>query len=487
MGYLPFPPSLILAYSGLIPLVLQAALLHPYYESNSRLYRMALLPLVVYITVASVPMRTLKPAEGFMHLNFPLVSLPSFHVVCLAIIFGLREGDVFKSPAALKEQVESAKNVTPNETQSKEEKTDIKKTPDPSKPPDKSHDGVTIARPKNPPSIGELTKFVLALLMSPRGLQCTWSPPAHVVPLRKPTSKSAFVGETIMVGLGMHLLFLATCAFAVPSCQNPRGAYGFLTEEIGLPPSRLLETISPYILCLVFGGTAYSGFSLLAALFNLVEVVVYWLARIVLPTDFKPEEFNPVWYPPLFSAPWSRHNLTDFWAKGWHATFRYDFIYCGALPFLKMFGGYGPMTTKIAGLAGAMLCSAAMHEIALVAITKIDWTFVTTRMFIGQGIGIVLETVYRKLTGKKVGGPFGFLWTLAHLVLWGKPCVEVWVSHGLGKSGVPRHSDWPLARFIVPFGPVLPEVIFELLTIEFWKSYLPKFFTWDYLRSLVWM
>ncbi|EGG11258.1 uncharacterized protein MELLADRAFT_92231 [Melampsora larici-populina 98AG31] len=358
-------------------------------------------------------MRTLKPAEEFMHLNFPLVSLPSFHIVCLAIIFAFREGDVFKSPAALKEQAKSARNDTSNDTSYKEEKKKInKKTHDTTKSPEKSHDGVTAAtKPKTPPSIGELTKFVLALLMSPRGLQCTWSPPPHIVPLGKATSKSAFVGETIMTGIIMHLLFLTTCAFAVPSCQNPRGAYGFLTEEVGLPPSQLLETVSPYILTLVFGGTAYSGFSLLAALFNLVEVTVYWLARIILPSDFKPEEFDPVWYPPLFSAPWSRHNLTDFWAKdadyiipllGWHATFRYDFIYCGAMPFLKIFGGYGPVTTKIAGLAGAMLCSAAMHEIALVSITKIDWTFVTTKMFLGQGLGIVMETIYRKLTGKKV-------------------------------------------------------------------------------------
>lgn len=47
-----------------------------------------------------------------------------------------------------------------------------------------------------------------------------------------------------MTGLAFHVMFLFVCAFAVPSCQNPRGAYGFLTEELGLPASRLLEIFS---------------------------------------------------------------------------------------------------------------------------------------------------------------------------------------------------------------------------------------------------
>lgn len=108
---------------------------------------------------------------------------------------------------------------------------------------------------------------------------------------------------------------------------------------------------------------------------------------------------------------------------------------------VRLFRGYSPMAQKIAGLAGAMLCSAAMHEIckfrssfvflsflvsgfqqvnqlgsngniyvrcilvpksALVAVTKVDWTFATTKMFMGQGLGIVMETLFRKLTGRKV-------------------------------------------------------------------------------------
>ncbi|KAG0142499.1 hypothetical protein CROQUDRAFT_673509 [Cronartium quercuum f. sp. fusiforme G11] len=270
---------------------------------------------------------------------------------------------------------------------------------------DDSHNKVTPKNPvRNPPSLGELVKFVTALLLSPRGLQCTWSPPEHVVPLGKQMSILEFVGKTVMHAFAMHALFLSVCAFAVPSCQNPRGAYGFLTEEVGLPASNFLEVVAPYVLTLVFGGAAYSGFSLLADLFNLAEVGVYWLARKVLPEDFKPQRFNPVWYPSLFSEPWKRDNLTDFWSKGWHAAFRHDFVFCGALPIHKLLRPFGPMAGKIGGLAGAMLCSAAMHEISLVAVTKVDWKFSTTKMFLGQGLGIVLETVFKRLTGRKVRG-----------------------------------------------------------------------------------
>ncbi|OAV92228.1 hypothetical protein PTTG_27708 [Puccinia triticina 1-1 BBBD Race 1] len=46
--------------------------------------------------------------------------------------------------------------------------------------------------------------------------------------------------------------------------------------------------------------------------------------------------------------------------------------------------------------------SAAMHEFCLVSVSKIDPNFSSVRMFLSQGIGIVLEAIFKKFTGHKV-------------------------------------------------------------------------------------
>lgn len=170
MGYLPFPPSMLLGYSGLLPLSIQAALLHPYFEPspNFRLIRAALMPLVIYITVASVPIRTLKPAEAFLHLNFPLISIPSFHIVCLAIIFAFHEGNAFKSKGTLESQVARAGSIPHRDTAPRE----LQETKSTTQPKTSSRregkDSLEAHRDRKvavkPPSIGELVKFVTALI-----------------------------------------------------------------------------------------------------------------------------------------------------------------------------------------------------------------------------------------------------------------------------------------------------------------------------------
>lgn len=60
------------------------------------------------------------------------------------------------------------------------------------------------------------------------------------------------------------------------------------------------------------------------------------------------------------------------------------------------------------------------------AATEFDPAFVTFWFFFGQGLGVLVEAAWYKVTGKKVGGPLGWCWTLFWLTWWAEPMVERW-------------------------------------------------------------
>ncbi|KAG0148693.1 hypothetical protein CROQUDRAFT_23624, partial [Cronartium quercuum f. sp. fusiforme G11] len=82
-----------------VPLMIQAAILHPYYQNKPgfRLARRAMTPIIILLVLNSVQNRIWEPLAECMMMNFPFVSLVTFHAICLAIQFGLYDGPIFKS------------------------------------------------------------------------------------------------------------------------------------------------------------------------------------------------------------------------------------------------------------------------------------------------------------------------------------------------------------------------------------------------------
>ncbi|MBW0479701.1 hypothetical protein O181_019416 [Austropuccinia psidii MF-1] len=465
---LPCPKSTLGMYLGLPLLLLQLILLHPYYQlkyPGSKLIRKAVLPIQLYMAFATLPKRIIEPRSAYLHFNFSLVSLTAFHFICLSIICAFHQGAVYKTEAEI---FETRNSIEKNDSRKSLSDKEITTTEELSKQnlQKKSESVNSKSQALKRPSIGEQTRWIISFLMSPRGLKCVWAPPENVVPLLPKMSAKQFLIETYIWAVVMHIWFQFICAFGVASVSNPRGAYGVLTDDFGLPSWKILEFYSPYLLTIVLGGGAYSGFALVGCLFNLIEVSLIHLWRAILPegNQFRPEPFDSTYYPPLFNEPFIRTSLAEFWGKGWQAVFRHHFLFCGALPMYKIFGRFGKTAGKLAGVMGAMMLSAAMHEFCLVSVSKPDPSYSSTKMFLIQGVGIVLEAIFQKVTGHRVEGILGWLWTFSFVILNGRPMVDAWKRNGLGNSeGAVNFKQWGLIQYFVPFGAFITDNVYYYL------------------------
>jgi hypothetical protein len=55
-----------------------------------------------------------------------------------------------------------------------------------------------------------------------------------------------------------------------------------------------------------------------------------------------------------------------------------------------------------------------------------DWRFRTTLLFLSQGVLILVEQGWLRLTGTRVGGWMGRLWTLGWLLVWSSLLFDTW-------------------------------------------------------------
>ncbi|KAF8126064.1 membrane bound O-acyl transferase family-domain-containing protein [Boletus edulis] len=133
---------------------------------------------------------------------------------------------------------------------------------------------------------------------------------------------------------------------------------------------------------------------------------------------------EPVQWPPLFDAPWRATSLTDFWGRRWHQLLRRTFLFLGGYPLSRIFG-------RVGVLVGAFLVSAIIHHfIAITFNSKIEiwWMLVGFGMMIP---GILAERVFYRLTGKRVCGVLGWMWTMTWLTLWSHLIIEGYARGGM--------------------------------------------------------
>ncbi|KAG0142806.1 hypothetical protein CROQUDRAFT_662063 [Cronartium quercuum f. sp. fusiforme G11] len=431
-------------YRFFFALLVQGFFLHPCYQSNktAQLLRLGLIPIIIWLAVSSIHVRQFEPVEDFFHINFPIVSFPTFHSICLALEFGLFRGSLLEVPTSRPKNTE--KEVS---SELKEENLrKLNETPVTKLPPNSTF-----------PSFAERFKFLVWLIFSPRGLRTAWSPPTSVVPVGTEMSMKKFVMSTSIKALLLQFLFTFFWAIGTSFAHNPSGVYGYLTQELGVPQNLILKKTAPFLICIPFASSAMLLIDMLGCMFNLIEVLVYHLGPKVLPSSLAPGRWDSTLYPPLFNEPWKADSLLKFWSQAWHAIFRQHILFCGSTPLSWLFRPFGKDVTRIAGLMGAMTFSGLFHEFVLATASKLDPNFSTTWVFAGSGIGMVAEIAFKKITGRQVGGLLGKVWFCGLLLILGRPGMENWVERGLGRSGVPPVAEWSKLRLFVPFGPWLPE------------------------------
>ena len=95
----------------------------------------------------------------------------------------------------------------------------------------------------------------------------------------------------------------------------------------------------------------------------------------------------------------------------------------GGRPFNYLFG-------RLGGLFGVFLVSGIFHDIELRAYGRGGNSVAVIGFFVMSGVGVVLERVWTKTTGRRVCGVWGWTWTFGWLALWGVWMVDEWAKAG---------------------------------------------------------
>jgi hypothetical protein len=138
---------------------------------------------------------------------------------------------------------------------------------------------------------------------------------------------------------------------------------------------------------------------------------------------------SPERWPPFSRPPWKPTNLREFWGRAWHQTFRKSFHALGSIPLSKVLGPIGiPL--------GAFAVSALVHDMILWGAGRGIGGWEVHGFFWAMGVGCAFERIFEKASGRKVGGPAGWLWTLAWTIGWCQLLMEGYLGMGMGGSQV---------------------------------------------------
>ncbi|MBW0520950.1 hypothetical protein O181_060665 [Austropuccinia psidii MF-1] len=482
--------NILLNISALPVLVVQGALLHPYYESDPQFRKMRawLAPVIIFLALYSQSRRLFQPLELYLHLNYAGIAIPTFHVICLALQYAFHRGPARKIDLAKHKKEESPVSESESDSSSSITNSDSQATSTvkatqplqtPTKKVHKSKKSVQISDKKAPP-IGELARFSICMTFSPRSLNYVWGPPPSILSPAPKISTIWFLFNQLFNLIVHQFLLVAFCSFTLPATAHPQGTFGWIAQWVSLPDHYVTRLACHKVLLAAWGCVGLSAFETGGALLNLWELFWIQLGRLIFrpSNSWRPDPFDTSAYPPLFKTPLFQESLSDFWGKGWQSVFRRDFIFLGAEPMVKVFAPFGQTASRLAGLMGAMFISGIMvilpisfsliNSDSLVSTVKnIDWYFRTTWFFMAMGLGIVIEVIFRRVTGKRVQGVFGWLWLWFWFGLWIDMIMNVWLERGLGTSGMSGSlavTQWPLAKFLIPLGPLMPDAIISSLS-----------------------
>ena len=261
------------------------------------------------------------------------------------------------------------------------------------------------------------------LLLSPRGIGWNW-PRGLIVP--KPAfetdSRVAFV-LLLAARFALHALGLDACI-------------------------QIIRMLSPDTFGSLNGGSLFDHtlpplLELLRSVF--VSFLAVWMAYFVLQWSYQflaivgivLFQQRPSQWPPLFDSPWLSTSLSELWGRRWHQMMREIVVTFGVRPFNYLFG-------RLGGLFGAFLVSGIFHDMELRSFGRGGNLVVIIRFWVMNGVGVVLERVWTKTTGRRVGGVWGWTWTFGWLALWGVSMVDEWAKTGrFGALSLPgEFSPW---------------------------------------------
>ncbi|KAH8109797.1 hypothetical protein DFH11DRAFT_1810858 [Phellopilus nigrolimitatus] len=247
----------------------------------------------------------------------------------------------------------------------------------------------------------------LELLFAFRGVGWDFGADVHIPPERKPLARRPFVAATLnSFAYNFAALDLLEASIKlVPGVGSPRGGSIFLPA---LPPlQRYALSTAVHV---ASGCALLAGFQMVYDLAALAGVALLGHA--------------PASWPPVLDAPFRAASLHEFWGERWHQLLRHTFVVFGGAPGAALAGAPGMAL-------GAFLASGVYHELSSVAMGRgVDARVVA--FFAAQGAFVILERVWRRVTGRRVGGWPGRVWLYFDIMVLGQPMIDAWHMKGLG-------------------------------------------------------
>ena len=243
----------------------------------------------------------------------------------------------------------------------------------------------------------------LDLLGNQRGIGWSWSKNPFPRDSTPPPSIALLLIKTLFkLTLFDAARYIVLCVR--PGVDNPGG------DTIFDPSLTLVPRAALAALCCACTGVC--GYTTIDSLYHIATIV----GRIV----YRQPAFM---WPRLFHRPWLSTSIDEFWSFRWHQLPRRDFVVFGARPGGALFGRPG-------AVMGAFAVSAILHHIGLWGVGK-GADFVTAGgFFLLMGVGAVMEGAFTRVTGLRVGGWVGWLWTTVWMLLCGTFMVDGWARHG---------------------------------------------------------
>ncbi|TRM60986.1 membrane bound O-acyl transferase family-domain-containing protein [Schizophyllum amplum] len=290
-----------------------------------------------------------------------------------------------------------------------------------------------IDHPQSPRSLSRILYDGVDLAFNIRGIDWDWSAGLRLPPqTRTLSSRATFLRETIASALyhGFLLDALLTAIQAL-GFSSPEGASIF---DLTLSP--LPRYTRSTALTLLTGLTVWAGLQASYDVCTLVGVGALWQA--------------PARWPPVFDRPWAATSVCAFWGVRWHQVLRDVFTSVGARPLTYGLSRVmGRKWGKTLGLVGAYVISGLLHDAGLWGQGRgHDAPRVVGFFVMSGGVGMLLEITVKRMTGRKVEGPIGWVWTMVWVTGWGHLVTEAWLSRGLAGCILIPEAVRPIPRIL---------------------------------------
>lgn len=291
-----------------------------------------------------------------------------------------------------------------------------------------------------PPWVREANGVVFGF----RGVGWKHGKGVFIPPDPRPMERNAFLRATFVMLIKHFFIVDLLVAFIqlIPGLGSPAGGTIFFANLPRAPRYLVSTSIAVIAAC-----GMVSAFHTLYAAATLIGVGVFGQ--------------SPTSWPPIMHNPWGSHSISDLWAKRWHQMFRRTFLVFGGIP-----GGW--IAGRPGVVLGCFIASGLLHECGIYILGRgLDHR--VTFFFGIQGVFVLLEVLWRRITGYKVQGWAGRIWTYAVVLSTGQSCceslpcallsrtsrlmtitVDAWMQRGLGASVFIPYWLSPAQAVIIP-------------------------------------